>query len=248
MTKAHELYLKKLTRYKNFIKITRILVFVAFLSLWEVAARLDWIDEFFFSSPGKIAAWYMKSVISGELFLHIGYTLLETILSFLLVMFLTILIASVLWFSKPLADIFEPSLVILNSLPKSALAPLLIVWLGASVISLFTQFKQTDEDRRKLILTLGGNNLDVYRKIVLPYSVPTLINSTKVNIGLSLVGVIIGEFLAARRGLGYLIIYGTQVFKLDMVISAIIILCFIAYGLYFLIQILENHIPFMNEE
>ena len=244
MTKAHELYLKKLTRYKNFIKITRILVFVAFLSLWEVAARLDWIDEFFFSSPGN--------------------TLLETILSFLLVMFLTILIASVLWFSKPLADIFEPSLVILNSLPKSALAPLFIVWLGTgtktiiiagisvavfgSVISLFTQFKQTDEDRRKLILTLGGNNLDVYRKIVLPYSVPTLINSTKVNIGLSLVGVIIGEFLAARRGLGYLIIYGTQVFKLDMVISAIIILCFIAYGLYFLIQILENHIPFMNEE
>lgn len=206
----------------------------------------------------------MKSVISGELFLHIGYTLLETILSFLLVMLLTILIASVLWFSKPLADIFEPSLVILNSLPKSALAPLFIVWLGTgtktiiiagisvavfgSVISLFTQFKQTDEDRRKLILTLGGNNLDVYRKIVLPYSVPTLINSTKVNIGLSLVGVIIGEFLAARRGLGYLIIYGTQVFKLDMVISAIIILCFIAYGLYFLIQILENHIPFMNEE
>ena len=264
MTKAHELYLKKLTRYKYFIKVTRILVLVAFLSLWEVAAQLDWIDEFFFSSPSKIAAWYVKSVISGELFMHIGYTLFETILSFLLVMFLTILIASVLWFSKPLADIFEPSLVILNSLPKSALAPLFIVWLGTgtktiviagisvavfgSVISLFTQFKQTDEDRKKLILTLGGSTLDVYRKIVLPYSVPTLINSTKVNIGLSLVGVIIGEFLAARKGLGYLIIYGTQVFKLDMVISAIIILCFIAYGLYFLIQILENHIPFMNEE
>ena len=255
MTKAHELYLKKLTRYKYFIKATRILVLVAFLSLWEVAARLDWIDEFFFSSPSKIAAWYVKSVISGELFMHIGYTLFETILSFLLVMFLTILIASVLWFSKPLADIFEPSLVILNSLPKSALAPLFIVWLGTgaktiviagisvavfgSVISLFTQFKQTDEDRKKLILTLGGSTLDVYRKIVLPYSVPTLINSTKVNIGLSLVGVIIGEFLAARKGLGYLIIYGTQVFKLDMVISAIIILCFIAYGLYFLIQIVE---------
>ena len=95
MTKAHELYLKKLTRYKYFIKATRILVLVAFLSLWEVAARLDWIDEFFFSSPSKIAAWYVKSVISGELFMHIGYALFETILSFLLVMFLTILIASV---------------------------------------------------------------------------------------------------------------------------------------------------------
>ena len=179
-------------------------------------------------------------------------------------MFFSIFIASILWFSKPLADIFEPSLVILNSLPKSALAPLIIVWLGTgtktiviagisvavfgSVINLFTQFKQTDEEREKLIITLGGNRLDVYKKIVLPYSVPTLINLMKVNIGLSLVGVIIGEFLAARKGLGYLIIYGTQVFKLDMVISAIILLCFIAYGLYFLIQILEKHIPFMMEE
>ena len=155
-----------------------------------------------------------------------------------------------------MAAIFEPTLVILNSLPKSALAPLFIVWLGTgmktiivagisvaifgSIISLYTQFHQTNPEMEKLILTLGGNKWDIYRRIVIPFSIPTLINSMKVNIGLSLVGVAIGEFLAARRGLGYLIIYGTQVFKLDMVISSIIILCIIAYGLYFGIQKLEK--------
>ena len=177
-------------------------------------------------------------------------------MSFFFVMLLTVVFASLLWFSKSMAAIFEPTLVILNSLPKSALAPLFIVWLGTgmktiivagisvaifgSVISLYTQFHQTNPEMEKLILTLGGNKWDIYRRIVIPFSIPTLINSMKVNIGLSLVGVVIGEFLAARRGLGYLIIYGTQVFKLDMVISSIIILCIIAYGLYFGIQKLEK--------
>lgn len=263
MTKAHELYLKKTRRYEKSISIIRIVILFLFLGIWEAAARIGWIDSFFFSSPSGIIKWYRDYSVSGELFSHIGYTLFETLLSFVFVMLLTILIASLLWFFKPLSDIFEPTLVILNSLPKSALAPLFIVWLGTgiktiviagisvavfgSVISLFTQFKQTDEERKKLILTLGGNKFDVYTRIVLPYSVPTMINSMKVNIGLSLVGVIIGEFLAARRGLGYLIIYGTQVFKLDMVISSILLLCFIAYGLYFIILQLEKKIPDYNE-
>lgn len=193
---------------------------------------------------------------TGELFAHIGYTLAETVLSFAFVMLLTIFFASLLWFSKSMAAVFEPTLVILNSLPKSALAPLFIVWLGTgmktiivagisvaifgSVISLYTQFHQTNPEMEKLITTLGGTKWNIYTRIVIPYSIPTMINSMKVNIGLSLVGVVIGEFLAARRGLGYLIIYGTQVFKLDMVISSIIILCIIAYGLYWGIQKLEK--------
>ena len=238
------------------ITISRFLVFAGFLVLWEVAANTELIDAFFFSSPSRIVKCIIAMGKTGELFTHIGYTMAETILSFFFVMLLTIIFASILWFSKSLAAIFEPTLVILNSLPKSALAPLFIVWLGTgmrtiivagisvaifgSVISLYTQFHQTEPEKEKLILTLGGNKWDVYSRIVFPYSLPTLINSMKVNIGLSLVGVVIGEFLAARRGLGYLIIYGTQVFKLDMVISSIIILCIIAYGLYFGIQKLEK--------
>lgn len=256
MSEQHKAYLISLEKYYRKIKFCRFLVFALFLILWETAANLSWIDAFFFSSPSRIIGCILSMGRTGELFTHIGYTLAETVLSFFFVMLLTVVCASLLWFSKSLAAIFEPTLVILNSLPKSALAPLFIVWLGTgmktiivagisvavfgSVISLYTQFYQTNPEMEKLIITLGGNKWDIYRKIVLPFSVPTLINSMKVNIGLSLVGVVIGEFLAARRGLGYLIIYGTQVFKLDMVISSIIILCIIAYGLYFGIQKLEK--------
>ncbi len=256
MSEQHKQYLVSLEKYHRKIRFFRILVFLLFIALWEIAADLKWIDSFFFSSPSRIVKYIFSMGKTGELLTHIGYTLAETILSFLFVMLLTVVFASLLWFSKSLAAIFEPALVILNSLPKSALAPLFIVWLGTgmktiivagvsvaifgSIISLYTQFHQTNPEMEKLILTLGGSKWDTYTRIVIPYSVPTLINSMKVNIGLSLVGVIIGEFLAARRGLGYLIIYGTQVFKLDMVISSIIILCFIAYGLYFIIQKLEK--------
>lgn len=260
MSEQHKQYLISLEAYRKKIGFFRLLIFFLFLVLWETAARLEWIDSFFFSSPSRIVSCICQLWKSGGLLSHIGYTLAETILSFLFVMGLTVVFASLLWFSKFLAAVFEPTLVVLNSLPKSALAPLFIVWLGTgmktiivagisvaifgSIISLYTQFHQTNPEMEKLILTLGGNRWNIYTRIVIPYSVPTLINSMKVNIGLSLVGVIIGEFLAARRGLGYLIIYGTQVFKLDMVISSILILCVIAYGLYFIIQKAEKNIAF----
>lgn len=256
MSESHKQYLESLRHYRLKIKFFRILVFLVFMTLWEAAANLGWIDSFFFSSPSRIIKCICTMGKTGELFAHIGYTLAETVLSFAFVMLLTIFFASLLWFSKSMAAVFEPTLVILNSLPKSALAPLFIVWLGTgmktiivagisvaifgSVISLYTQFHQTNPEMEKLITTLGGTKWNVYTRIVIPYSIPTMINSMKVNIGLSLVGVVIGEFLAARRGLGYLIIYGTQVFKLDMVISSIIILCIIAYGLYWGIQKLEK--------
>lgn len=251
-------------RYKAIICILRILLFLSFVLIWEFAAKYHYIDAFFFSSPSRIILCYINSISSGELLMHIGYTLFETVISFFLVMIISILIASILWFCKPLADIFESTFVILNSLPKSALAPLFIVWLGTgtktiiiaglsvaifgAIISIYTQFSQTDLERQKLIITLGGKRSDIFLKIVLPYSLQTIINSMKVNIGLSLVGVIIGEFFAAKKGLGYLIIYGSQVFKLDMVISSIILLCFIAYGLYSIIVALEKRIPLIIEE
>ena len=152
---------------------------------------------------------------------------------------------------------FEPFLIILNSLPKSALAPLIIVWLGTGprtiilcgmsvgifgcILNLYQSFAQTDPERLKLIETLGGTKLQTFTKVVFR-DIPTFISLSKVNIGLALVGVIIGEFLAGRKGLGYLIIYGSQVFKLDMVILSIVILCTIAMGIYGLLNLLEKKI------
>lgn len=251
-----EQFVKKHRRYHHEITCTRLVIFFIFIGVWELAADLGWIDSFFFSSPSRVVLCFRNLLLKNALAMHIGITLLETVVSFLLVVGIGLLAATLLWHSHKISEIMEPYLVVLNSLPKSALAPLFIVWLGTgtttiivagisvavfgSVISLYTGFKQVDPEKITLIYTLGGNKRDAFRKVVLPGSVPTLLSTMKVNIGLALVGVIIGEFLAARHGLGYLIIYGSQVFQLDMVITSIIILCVIAMLLYQIIQWAEH--------
>jgi ABC-type nitrate/sulfonate/bicarbonate transport system, permease component len=251
-----EQYERACLRRRRMIIFARTLLLVFFLLLWEGSTRLGYVDSFFFSSPSQVILCFAGMVKDLSFFTNTGITLLETIASFLLVLVISMVSATFLWCSRKCSEILEPYLVVLNSLPKSALAPLFIVWLGTgintiivagisvavfgSVINLYTGFRQVDEEKIKLIYTLGGNKRDAFFKVVLPGSVPTILSNMKVNIGLALVGVIIGEFLAARRGLGYLIIYGSQVFKLNMVITSIIILCVIAMGLYEGIQMLER--------
>lgn len=252
-----EAFVQAHKRHHNSVRFFRCLILVLFLVVWEVCTRTGIIDGFFFSSPSMVVSCFINMLLSGNLFLHLGITLAETIVSFLLVILIGVFVASLLWFSGSLSEISEPYLVVLNSLPKSALAPLFIVWLGTGmttiivagisvalfgcIISLYTGFHQIDTEKTKLIYTLGGTKWDVYKKVILPGSIPTILSTMKVNIGLALVGVIIGEFLAARKGLGYLIIYGSQVFQLNMVITSIIILCVIAMGLYKIIQQLEQY-------
>lgn len=249
-------FLKAYKKNKWIVRSSRILLLVGFLLLWEFTSTVGIIDSFIFSSPSKVALCFWSMVIDRSIFLHIGITLYETLVSFLLVTFLSLLCATLLWFSKRASEISEPFLVVLNSLPKSALAPLLIVWLGAtpttiivagmsvaifgSVLNLYTCFMGIDDETLKLIYTLGGNRFHALTKVVVPSSIPEIISNMKVNIGLCLVGVIIGEFLAARNGLGYLIIYSSQVFKLDWLLMSICILCILAMALYSLINILEK--------
>lgn len=239
------------------VAVIRFVLLLLFLILWEVASRMNWIDSFFFSSPSLILQHIYESVLGGTLFIHTGITLIEIIFSFILVTVISVSVSLLLWYFDSSAEILEPFLVVLNSLPKSALAPLLIVWLGTgmktiiiaglsvaifgAIINLYTGFLAVDADTLKLIETLGGTKKDAMMKVVLPSSYELLLSNMKVNIGLSLVGVIIGEFLAAKKGLGYQIIYGTQVFRLDMVITSIIILCAIAILFYKLIQSLEHY-------
>lgn len=253
----HQLeYIKQKSKYKRSVTVFRIIIFVVFLLLWQLTASFGIIDSFIFSSPSKIIACFYTMLKDGTILHHIFITLTETFLSFFLVIIIGILTSVLLWSNEKLSEILEPYLVVLNSLPKSALAPLLIVWLGANmktiivagisvavfgtIINLYTGFKEVDLDKIKLIYTLGGNKRNVLLKVVLPSSIPIIISTMKVNIGLSLVGVVIGEFLAARSGLGYLIIYGSQVFKLDWVIMSIVILCIIAMLLYKGINLIEK--------
>ena len=254
---AQKQYLAARKKEKYMISLSRIPIFLGFLFLWEISARKGWIDSFIFSSPTAIVRNFTEMCRSQELFSHIGITLGETLLSFFFVVILGTGTAVLLWACPKLSRILEPYLVVLNSLPKSALAPLLIVWLGAnmrtivvagmsvaifgSIINLYTGFHETDPEKCKLIATLGGTKKDELTKIVLPSSVPLILSVMKVNIGLCLVGVIIGEFIGARKGLGYLIIYSSQTFKLTTVLMSILILCVIAMALYGILGYIEKH-------
>lgn len=256
ITAAQQEFIEKEKRRRNQIAVLRVMILVLFLSIWELAASFRWIDSFIFSSPSRIASCFVSMAADRSIFLHIGITLWETLISFFFVVVIGVAAAVLLWSSQMVSRILEPYLVMLNSLPKSALAPILLVWLGnhtrtivvaavsvavfGSIMTLHTHFLQTDSDKIKLIYSLGGTKRDVLFKVLLPGSVPVIISNMKVNIGLCLVGVIIGEFLAANAGLGYLIIYGSQVFKLDMVMMSIVILCILSAVLYQGISALER--------
>lgn len=249
-------YISQKKKEKRFIFAARIFLFVLFIGLWECSARCGWIDSFIFSSPLLIVKTFWNMCKDHSLFSHIAVTLTETLVSFFFVVALSAGTAILLWCSPRTAKILEPYLVVLNSLPKSALAPLLIVWLGAnertivvagmsvaifgSVINLYSGFCQTDPEKLKLVETLGGHKKEKLTKIVLPSSIPLILSIMKVNIGLCLVGVIIGEFIGARKGLGYLIIYGSQTFKLTWVLMSVVILCIIAMTLYFILNLVEK--------
>ena len=224
-------YINGLRRRKYFILFVQILICVLFISLWEISTHQGWINDFIFSSPSRIIIAFIDMASDGIVFYHIGITLLETFLSFFIVLFAGIFLSILLWWNKTLSSILEPYLITLNSLPKTALAPIFIVWLGnnmktiivcaislaifGTVINLTSHFNQMDPDKLLLIRTLGGDKKDILQKVIIPGSIPNIISNMKVNIGLCLVGVIIGEFLAAKAGLGYLIVYGSQVLKLD---------------------------------
>lgn len=256
MSKKQEEFIRKSLRQKRKIFVCRILLLLLLIGAWELATQLDIMDDFIFSSPSRIALCFMQMVRDRMIFYHIGITLGETFLSFVLVILIGVSLAILLWWNETMAKILEPYLVVLNSLPKTALAPVFIVWLGnnmktiivaavsvavfSTTITLYNAFLEMDAEKIKLIQTLGGRKKDILSKLILPGNIPAMISVMKVDIGLTLVGVIIGEFLAARAGLGYLIVYGSQVFKLDYVLLSIVILCLISTGLYLLISFAEK--------
>lgn len=238
------------------VRVLQLFILVAFLILWEVAATNNWINAFIFCSPSKLYTTFLDMMKDGSLLHHIGITLYETLAGFAIVTIGSLLIAILFWWNQTISKVFEPYLVMLNALPKSALAPVLIVWLGAnqttiivcacsvaifgSILNIYTGFSSIDNDKIKLIETLKGNRLHCLRLVVLPSNVPNILSIMKVNIGLCLVGVVIGEFLAAKEGLGYLIIYGSQTFKMSNVLLSIFILCAIAMLLYMVLQHIEK--------
>lgn len=252
-----KIYLKKIKHKKLLVLLTQLLILVGFLVLWEFAANQGIIDSFITSQPSRILKTLMN-LTSNDLLKHIGVTVYETIVGFLLGTFLGIIIAIILWWSDFLSKVAEPFLVVLNSLPKVALGPIIIIWVGAgtpaiivmaiaislivTILENLNGFLKTDKELIKMANTFKANRLQILTKIVIPANLSIFINSLKVNIGLSLVGVISGEFLVSKAGLGYLIVYGGQVFKLDLVMTSVIILGIVAGIMYGLVLLLEKFI------
>ena len=256
VSSAHQQYIQKIKKQRHLVRLIQWLICICFFLLWEVAAHKKWIDPFIFSSPSRVFYTMITMIQNQTLFLHIRVTLWETIVGFLLGTLLGTGIAILLWASSFLSKVMEPYLVILNSLPKTALAPILIVWIGnnmtsiivtglsisiiVTILTVLNGFLEVEEEKIKLIQTFGGTKKHMFTKVVLPASIPTIINALKVNVGLCLVGVIIGEFLVSKSGLGYLIVYGSQIFKLDWVMMSILILGIVAALLYQSIVWLEK--------
>ncbi|MDD3304061.1 MAG: ABC transporter permease [Clostridia bacterium] len=248
-------YLKKVTRNRVTVILTQIFVLIAFIATWEICANANIIDSFITSQPSRILNTFMNLSQNG-LLEHIGVTCFETIIGFLSGTVLGIIIAIILWWSKFLSKVSEPFLVVLNSLPKVALGPVIIIWVGAgmpaiivmalsislivTILEILNGFLNTDKEKIKMVKTFGASKLQILTKIVIPANISTFINSLKVNIGLSLVGVISGEFLVSKAGLGYLIVYGGQVFQLDLVMTSVIILSLVAAIMYESVVLLEK--------
>ena len=256
MSEERRIFLRKIKREKILVTLAKIGIFVFFFAFWEIAARIGIIDDFITSSPSRVFSTIINLYKDGSLVGHILTTTGETVAGFVLGTVLGTLIATVLWFSPFLCKVLEPYMVVLNSLPKIALGPIFIIWIGAgpmsivvitltvsivvSILEVLSGFRGTDEDKIKLIRTFGGNKLQIFLKVVFPSNLPVIINSLKINVGMSWVGVIVGEFLVSKSGLGYLIVYGSQVFKLDLVMASVVILGLIATVMYYGVCFLER--------
>lgn len=254
----HINYLKKIKRNNIIIKLFQISIIILFIILWQMLADFKLIDTFIFSSPKLIINTIINLYKNNNLFPHIWVTLYETIISFSLATILGILIASILWWNKFIAKVIDPYLTILNSLPKVALGPIIIIWFGSgiksiivmallisliiTIINIYLGFINIDNNKLKLMKSFKANKYQIYKYLILPGNINTIISSLKINISMSLIGVIMGEFLVSKKGIGYLIVYGSQVFNLNLVITGIIILCIVSAIMYYLVNILEKFI------
>lgn len=250
MSEEQTKYIKKIKLKKRIILLSQILIMLIFLILWQMLSNKNIIDSFITSSPKNIIKTIIELYKNKNLFIHIFITLKETIIALIITTIVSLLIAIILYNNDLIAKIIEPYFMVLNSLPKVALGPLLIIWIGAntktiiiigilisiiiSIQNIYNGFKQTDKSKIKLMKTFNATELSILLNVVLPYNKENIINTTKINISMCLIGVITGEFLVSKAGIGYLIIYGTQIFNLDLVMSSIIILLFISTLLYIL--------------
>jgi NitT/TauT family transport system permease protein len=257
VSERHARFLRRLRLRQLGVVAAQFGVLIAFLGLWQWAAAQRLIDPFITSQPTAIVQKFLELVGDGSLAPHVAITVLETLLGFALGTVVGVAIAAMLWWWDFLSDVADPYIVVLNATPKIALGPVFIVWLGATmsavialavsislfvtILSVYSGFRQTDHDKLTLVSAFGASKWQQFRKVVFPSAIPVIISTLKVNIGLSLIGAIVGEFLAANAGLGYLIIYGQNIFNMSLVMTSLAILTVIAAVMYYAVFLVENY-------
>lgn len=252
----HNEYLKRIKKNKIIVLFFQVFIVISFLIIWEITSRLGLINSFLTSSPTKVFNTLISLIKANNLFNHIYITSKEVLISFVLASFFGFIIASIFWFNKIIAKIFDPYLTVLNSLPKVALGPLIIIWIGANtnsiifmalmislfitIINIYSGFIATDSYYITLLKTLNATRLQIFTKLIVPSNKKNIINCLKVNISMSLIGVVMGELLVSKEGLGYLIMYGSQVFNINLVITGVVMLAVLSYIMYFIISYIEK--------
>lgn len=252
----HKKYVLNIKKKKSIVLLWQFGLLISILLLWELFTRIGILNVMIFSSPSRIVSTLSTLYNSGDLFYHIRITLCETIIGFALGVGLGVLIAILLWWSETLRKILDPYIVVLNSLPKIALGPIIIIWFGAGMqsivvmcvlitivittLSMLNAFKSVSEQKILLMRSLGATKFTILRKLILPASLPQFVSVLKIAVGMSWVGSIMGEYLISSAGLGYLIVYGSQVFQLDLVMTSTLLLCVLASGMYMLVALLEK--------
>ena len=249
-------YLKKIRKNKRIIFISRLSIIAIFLIAWEMLARYNIINTFLSSSPSNVFNTTISLFKDGSLLHHILITLYEVLVSFIIATVIGIVVATILWKNKILAKIVDPYLTVINALPKVALGPLIIIWVGAStksiifmallislflsIINIYHSFKETDKNYLILLKSLNASKKDLFFKVVLPGNFSNIINNLKINTSMAYIGVIMGELLVSKKGLGYLIMYGSQVFNINLVITSVFLLGVFAFLFYYVICLVEK--------
>lgn len=252
----HLAYLRGEQKKSAVVNVARIAILLLILTLWELSAQFAWINPFITSSPSRIVKTIAELYKNGTLFHHVGTTLGETLLGFVIAVVVGYSVALLLWWSEAFRGIAEPYLVVLNALPKIALGPLIIIWCGTgseaivfmtvliglivAILNMLNGFMATDTNKLLLLQSMGASKWQILTKLVIPSSLPNFISMLKINVGMAWIGSIMGEYIVSKAGIGYLIVYGGQVFKLDLVMSAVVILCILAAIMYALVALLER--------
>ncbi len=256
VSKEHLRYLRRERATSVGVNVARIAILFLFLTLWELSAQNAWVNPFITSSPSRIYKTIIQLYKSGSLFHHVGTTLWETLAGFAIAVVVGYSVALILWWSDTVRRVCEPYLVVLNALPKIALGPLIIIWFGTgneaivfmtiliglivAILNMLNGFMATDKNKLLLLQSMGANKLQILTKLVIPSSLPNFISMLKINVGMAWIGSIMGEYIVSKAGIGYLIVYGGQVFKLDLVMSAVVILCVLAAAMYAVVALLER--------